>query len=104
MNLQEALTTLLEATRDMVDDPNIRRAWKRVEQKVDALQAKRDRKADLLEKRLESMVRVSGDAECDICHRTYRDHPYFQGHKVDDGTGRMIPWLREDCKGRLVKL
>ena len=103
MNLQEALTTLLETTLES-DDATVQRARKRVAQKVEALRLKKQLMAALLQARLDSMRRVSGDAECEICHRTFKNHPYFNGHKIDDGTGRRIPWLREDCKGGLVKL
>ena len=45
MNLGAALIVLLEATREMVDDPEIRRARKRVEQRAEALRLKAERNA-----------------------------------------------------------
>ena len=88
----------------MSEDRHIRNARKRVEQKAEALRLKKERKQYLLDERIADMTRVSGEAECLICHRKWKEHPYFKGHKIDDGTGRMIPWLREACNGKLVKL
>lgn len=49
-------------------------------------------------------VRVAGDATCQICQKPYRDHAMFEGHTIDDGTGRQVPWLRQGCDGELLKL
>ena len=104
MNLGTALTTLLDATAEMVNDPIICRARKRVATKAESMRLRRERQAALLQERLNSMIRVSGETECEVCSRLFKHHPYFNGHKIDDGTGRKVPWLRESCKGHLMKL
>lgn len=57
-----------------------------------------------IEKIAERMIRVAGEAVCDICGRPFLKHDWFLGHTIDDGTGRMRPWLREGCDGKLLKL
>lgn len=53
---------------------------------------------------LRRMVRASGEVDCPICGKRYRDHPNNPFHLTDDGTGRLVPWLRESCDGKLLKL
>ena len=50
------------------------------------------------------MVRVSGQATCEMCGKRFDQHPWFEGHKIDDGTGRLRPWLRLGCDGKYLKL
>jgi hypothetical protein len=49
------------------------------------------------------MIRV-GNITCEQCGKTADQHPKYYGHLVNDGTGRMIPWLRIGCDGKLWKL
>jgi hypothetical protein len=51
MNLLDALTTLLDATVELDDRPHLRRARRRLAEKAEALQAKRQRLRDLAEGR-----------------------------------------------------
>jgi hypothetical protein len=58
---------------------------------------------DVSDDDLRRMIRTSGDVICEICGKTGWKHPMWYGHLIDDGLGRMIPWLHEGCDGFLWK-
>lgn len=45
------------------------------------------------------MVRTSGDAICEVCNKTHREHPY-----IDDTLFQDYPYLHYICNGIIAKL
>lgn len=53
------------------------------------------------DERIVLSYRACGDVICEICGKSYYQHPhYLPSAKTNDG----YPWLHELCSGDLVKL